>query len=63
LAEATSSPNLVIPQIIVGLGNPEPKYEQTRHNIGFDAVDALARCWQISLNENRKFQAVFVEVR
>jgi PTH1 family peptidyl-tRNA hydrolase len=63
LAEATSSPNLIIPQLIVGLGNPEPKYEQTRHNIGFDAVDALARCWQISLNENRKFQAVFGEGR
>lgn len=61
MAEAVSPPNLIIPQLIVGLGNPEPKYEQTRHNIGFAAVDALARAWQISLSENRKFQGEFGE--
>lgn len=53
--------NLVIPQLIVGLGNPEPKYEQTRHNIGFAAVDAVSRSWQIPLSENRKFQGAFGE--
>lgn len=51
----------VIPQLIVGLGNPEPKYDQTRHNIGFEAVDALAKSWQISWSENRKFQALYGE--
>ena len=56
-----TSPKLVIPQLIVGLGNPEPKYDQTRHNIGFAAVDTLARSWQISLSENRKFQSMFGE--
>ena len=53
--------NLVIPQLIVGLGNPEPKYEQTRHNIGFAAVDAASRSWQIPMSENRKFQGAFGE--
>jgi peptidyl-tRNA hydrolase, PTH1 family len=50
-----------MPQLIVGLGNPGSKYEQTRHNIGFAAIDALARLWQISLSENRKFQGLFGE--
>jgi peptidyl-tRNA hydrolase, PTH1 family len=54
---------LVVPQLIVGLGNPEPRYDQTRHNIGFAAVDAIARAWQIPLAENRKFQGIFGEGR
>jgi peptidyl-tRNA hydrolase, PTH1 family len=53
----------VIPQLIVGLGNPGSKYDQTRHNIGFVAIDALARGWQINLAENRKFQGIFGEGR
>lgn len=61
MSSAADSPVLVIPQLIVGLGNPGTKYEQTRHNIGFMAVDALARRWQISLSENRKFQGLFGE--
>lgn len=54
---------VVVPQLIVGLGNPGTKYDQTRHNIGFVAIDALARTWQINLSENRKFQGIFGEGR
>ena len=31
--------------LIVGLGNPTKQYEKTRHNIGFDVMDA----WQINI--------------
>ncbi|MEH7457101.1 aminoacyl-tRNA hydrolase [Bacillus pseudomycoides] len=45
-------------KLIVGLGNPGREYELTRHNIGFMAIDELAKRWNISLNE-QKFKGLF----
>lgn len=39
--------------IIAGLGNPGKEYEGTRHNVGFDVIDALADKYNISVNERK----------
>lgn len=39
--------------IIAGLGNPEKKYMNTRHNIGFDVIDAIAEKNDIVLGEKK----------
>jgi len=54
--------DLIIPQLIVGLGNPEPKYDHTRHNIGFEAIDNLAHSWGATLKENKRFHGLFSEI-
>ncbi len=43
--------------IIVGLGNPDKKYMNTRHNIGFDVIDAIAEKNDIVVGE-KKHKAV-----
>lgn len=40
-------------KIIIGLGNPTAQYAGTRHNVGFDAVTALADVYRISVNEKK----------
>ena len=39
--------------IIVGLGNPKKEYENTRHNIGFDVIDAIADEYNISMSDKK----------
>ena len=39
--------------VIAGLGNPDKKYENTRHNIGFDVIDALADKYGIRVKDRK----------
>ena len=39
--------------LIVGLGNPTKKYEKTRHNLGFDTIDYLAKKYDIKVKEKK----------
>lgn len=39
--------------IIVGLGNPDKQYEGTRHNVGFDVIDAIAKKYNISVDTKK----------
>lgn len=44
--------------IIVGLGNSEPEYSNTRHNMGFDVINKIAYKYNIELNKT-KFSSIY----
>ena len=44
--------------LIVGLGNPEPSYSRTRHNMGFDAVNLIAQNNDIEFDQ-KGFEGIY----
>ncbi|MFC7372310.1 aminoacyl-tRNA hydrolase [Fictibacillus iocasae] len=45
-------------KLFIGLGNPGPKFEDTRHNIGFKVIDQLAEEMNIPLQQS-KFKGLY----
>jgi PTH1 family peptidyl-tRNA hydrolase len=50
--------NLLSIKLIVGLGNPGPEYQHTRHNAGAMLVEEFARRHQVSLAPDSKFSGL-----
>ena len=48
-------------RLIVGLGNPGPEYERTRHNIGFMVLDRLAADWRLKWERSAKWGALWAK--
>lgn len=46
------------PWLIVGLGNPGKKYERSRHNVGFMALDRWAERYHLEFNRKREWALV-----
>lgn len=44
--------------LIVGLGNPEEEYSQTRHNMGFNTINKIAKKYNLEINKN-KFHGLY----
>lgn len=48
-------------KLIVGLGNPTKEYENTRHNIGFITLDALATKYKLIFKNKKEFSSFCIK--
>ncbi|MEY2563233.1 MAG: peptidyl-tRNA hydrolase, family [Verrucomicrobiota bacterium] len=48
-------------RLIAGLGNPGSEYERTRHNVGFNVVDFLAKEWGLTWQHSKSWHALWAK--
>jgi peptidyl-tRNA hydrolase, PTH1 family len=48
-------------RLVVGLGNPGPEYNRTRHNIGFAVIDSLASEWDLTWQQSKSWHALWAK--
>ncbi len=49
-------------KLVVGLGNPGSKYDNTRHNIGFMCLDYMAKYYNVSFSKKANYEIAEVNV-
>lgn len=49
-------------KLVIALGNPQARYDNTRHNVGFWCLDAYAKAQGISWRSSEKFRADIAEL-
>ena len=48
--------------LIIGLGNPEPEYSRTRHNMGFDTINQIAKTYNLKVEKNN-FEGLYEKTK